>query len=89
PAEIEELLVHHPAVAEAALIGVADARWGEVGLAIVALKPGASAQASELIDFCRGKIANYKLPKSVVLVERLPRNAMGKVVKEVLKRQYG
>jgi fatty-acyl-CoA synthase len=89
PAEVEELLATHPAVAEAALIGVADARWGEVGRAIVALKPGVSADAGELIDFCRGKIANYKLPKSVVFVERLPRNAMGKIVKEELKRKYG
>jgi fatty-acyl-CoA synthase len=89
PAEVEELLYAHPAVAEAALIGVPDAKWGEVGRAIVALKPGDTTTADELISFCQGRIARYKLPKSIVFVEQLPRNAMGKVVKEELKRRFG
>ena len=89
PAEVEEVLLGHSAVAEAALIGVADDRWGEVGLAIVVLRPGVAVDAGELIGFCRGKIANYKLPKSVIFVEQLPRNAMGKLVKEELKQRYG
>jgi fatty-acyl-CoA synthase len=89
PAEVEELLYSHPAVAEAALIGMPDAKWGEVGRAIVAIKPGAAATADELIDFCRHQIARYKVPKSIVFVERLPRNSMGKVIKGELRQRYG
>ena len=88
PAEVEELLYSHPAVAEAALIGAPDAKWGEVGRAVVALKPGAVAAAEELLAFCQERIAKYKIPKSVVFVEKLPRNAMGKVIKEELRRHY-
>jgi fatty-acyl-CoA synthase len=89
PAEVEELLYAHPAVAEVAVIGVPDSKWGEVGRAVVALKPGGTTTADELISFCQGKIAKYKIPKSVVFVEQLPRNSMGKVVREELKRYYG
>ena len=85
PAEIEKQLSAHPAVAEAAVIGVPDERLGEVGRAFVVLRPGASADADELVQWSRAEMANYKAPRSVVLVEALPRNASGKVVKAELK----
>lgn len=79
PAELENVLHEHPAVAEAAVVGVPDERWGEVCLAFVALRYDATEE--ELLEFCRGRLARYKVPKGVVFVDALPRNAMNKVVK--------
>src|ERR687883_686091 len=62
PAEVEQVLYQHPAVAECAVIGVPDGKWGEVGRAIVVLRAGARAEPAELLDFLRGRIANYKIP---------------------------
>ena len=87
PAEIEQTLVRHAAVSEAAVIGVPDDRLGEVGRAYVVLRSGATATEAELVDFCRSRLANYKVPRSVVLVGSLPRNASGKVVKAVLRER--
>jgi len=89
PAEVEDVLYHHPAVAEAAVIGVPHERWGEVPRAIVVRKPEATLKAEELIAFCDGKLARYKIPKSVVFVDALPRNAAGKVLKRLLREQFG
>ena len=85
PAEIEQVLVRFEKVAEAAVIGVADERLGEVGRAYVVLRPGMSTTPDEVIAYCREQLANYKVPRSVVLLESLPRNASGKVVKSVLR----
>jgi fatty-acyl-CoA synthase len=85
PAEVEDALYGHPAVAECAVIGVPDERWGEVGRAVVVLRPGASAEPADLLGFLVGKIANYKIPKSVVFIDALPRTASGKVVKRLLR----
>jgi fatty-acyl-CoA synthase len=79
----------NPAVAEAAVIGVKDEKWGEVGRAIVAVKPNQTLTEQELIEFCQGKLAKYKIPKSVVFIPALPRNAAGKVLKNDLRKQYG
>ncbi len=89
PAEVENVLFSNPTVAEAAVIGVKDEKWGEVGRAIVALKPNQTLSEQEVIDFCKERLAKYKVPKSVVFINALPRNAAGKVLKTDLRKQYG
>ncbi len=89
PAEVETVLAQHEAVREVCVIGVPDPTWNEVGRAIVALKPGASASADELLAWCEGRLARYKIPRSVVFVEALPRNTLGKINRGDLKAQYG
>lgn len=88
PAEVEDLLFRHPAVAEAAVIGVPDARWGEAPMAVVVVRPGMSLTLDELTGFCQGMLARYKIPKRLAIVEALPRNAAGKVLKRVLREQF-
>ncbi len=89
PAEVENVIYHHPAVAEVAVIGVPHPKWQEVGRALVVLKQGQALTEAEIIEFCQGKLARYKIPKSVVFVEGLPRTAAGKVLKRELRQQYG
>ncbi|MGW5861183.1 FadD3 family acyl-CoA ligase [Streptomyces sp. NPDC055239] len=85
PAEIEQVLTRHDAVAEAAVLGVPDPRLGEVGRAYVTARPGAAPEAAELIGFCRARLANFKVPREVLVVESFPRNASGKIHKAGLK----
>ena len=89
PAEVENVLYGHPAVAEAAVIGIADDRWGEVGRAIVVLAEAAEADAGGLIEHCAERLAKFKVPQSVVYVDELPRNAAGKVLKQDLRADHG
>ncbi len=86
-AEVEDVLFTHAAVAEAAIVGIPDERWGESVCAIVVLRPNASATADELIAHCRARLAKYKTPKTVVFVDALPRNAAGKVLKRQLREE--
>ena len=88
PREVENALFEHPAVADAAVIGVPDARWGEVVKALVVLRKGAAASEDELIEFCRGRLAGFKRPRSVEFVADLPRNPSGKVLKKDLREKY-
>jgi acyl-CoA synthetase (AMP-forming)/AMP-acid ligase II len=81
PAEIERILQRHPAVAQVAVIGVPDARMGEVGKALIVLKPGAAMTPEEVIAWSRETMANFKVPRYVQFVSELPQNAMGKVQK--------
>jgi long-chain acyl-CoA synthetase len=85
PREVEEVLYAHPAVAEAAVVGMHDALMGEEVRAFVVLKPGATADAGALIDFCRERLARYKCPKDVRLVDRLPKSPVGKILKTALR----
>ncbi|MFN7986394.1 MAG: AMP-binding protein [Thermoanaerobaculia bacterium] len=88
PAEVEGELLLHPAVMDAALVGVPDPTWGEVGVAFIVLRPGENATKGELLAFGESRLARYKLPKDVVFVEALPRTAYGKVVKGELRDAY-
>ncbi len=88
PAEVENALARHPAVAECAIVGVPDEKWGESVKACVVLKPGATATERELIDFTRDNLAHYKCPKSVDFMTVLPRNPSGKLLKRVLREPY-
>lgn len=89
PREIEEVLHTHPAIQEAAVVGVPDDYWGEAVRAVVALRRGESVGADGLIEFCARSLARYKLPKSVEFVAALPRNAAGKVLKRNLRAAGG
>ena len=86
--EVERALTAHPAVLELAVIPVPDERWGEVPKALVVLKPGAKASESELIEFCRARLAHYKCPRSVEFLDTLPRTGTGKVLKRELRKKY-
>ncbi|MCW3100535.1 MAG: long-chain fatty acid--CoA ligase [Chthonomonadaceae bacterium] len=87
PREVEEALFHHPAVADVAVIGLPDAVRGEAVTAVIVLKAEASASERELIVFCRERLANYKVPRSILFRETLPRGGTGKVVKRLLKKE--
>jgi fatty-acyl-CoA synthase len=86
PAEVENALYEHPAVAECAVIGIADERWGEVGRAYVVVRDGHDLDQAEMERFLSARLARYKVPKSLVLVDGLPRNASGKLLKKELRR---
>jgi len=87
PEEIEVTIATHPAVADVAVIGVPDEVRGQIAKAFVVLKPGQSVSSEELIAFCKGKIATYKLPREVVIVEELPRTPTGKLLRRVLRQK--
>ena len=89
PAEVENVIFQMDGVAEAAVIGVHDAKWGEVGKAVVALKPTAQVSAEEIVAYCKQKLASFKAPKYVHFVPALPRNAAGKVDKPRLRAELG
>jgi fatty-acyl-CoA synthase len=89
PAEVENVIYQHPAVSEVAVIGVPHPRWQEVGRAVVVLKEGRTLTEQQVIEFCQGKLARFKIPKSVVFVGALPRTAAGKVLKRELRETYG
>jgi acyl-CoA synthetase (AMP-forming)/AMP-acid ligase II len=88
PAEIEAALHAHPAVLDAAVIGVPDEQWGESVKAVVLLRAGATVTEAELIAFCAGRLAGYKKPRSVDFVDELPRDAAGKLLKRKLREPY-
>ena len=88
PVEIETALYEHPAVAQCAVIGVPDEKWGEVGKAIVVLKPNATVTEEELIEHMKSRLAKFKVPKSVVFVAALPLSAAGKILKRELREMF-
>jgi fatty-acyl-CoA synthase len=86
--EVEGLLYKHPSVLEAAVVAAPDERWGEVPYAIVVLKQGAGASESELMEFCRERLAHFKCPKHIDFIDALPRTATGKIQKNLLRERY-
>jgi fatty-acyl-CoA synthase len=88
PAEVEDVMHSHPCVAEAALVPVPDPKWGEVGRAIVVLKPDAELTPAALITWLRERMAHFKVPKSAVFVDSLPKTAANKVDKQLLSERY-
>jgi fatty-acyl-CoA synthase len=88
PAEIENVIVSHPAVLEVAVIPQPDARWGEVGVAIVVPRVPESVTSEEILAYCASRLARYKLPRAIYFAAALPRNVMGKVQKAELVKQF-
>lgn len=86
PAEVEPVLAEHPAIAEVSVIGQADERWGEVPVAVIVLAEGATLDIDELRRWCDDRLARFKQPQVIRLVDRLPRTALGKVMKHELRR---
>ena len=87
PVEVEAVLQAHPAVAEACVFGVPDARWGQAVAASVRLRPGATASASELIEYVRQRLARFKAPRQIHFVEKFPRTASGKIIRQQAREQ--
>ncbi len=83
--QVEDVLYQHPAVAEAAVIGLPDVHWGETVCAVVVVRPGATVTAEEITEFCKEELAGYKKPRRVEIVDVLPKNASGKVLKRALR----
>ena len=88
PAEVENVLYQLPQVAEAAVIGVPSDKWGEVGLAVLVLKPGQQIDRDAVIGHCSARLARFKLPQDIAIIDALPRNATGKVLKRQLRLQF-
>jgi fatty-acyl-CoA synthase len=89
PAEVEQVIYTHPAVSECAVIGVPDERWGEVGRAVIVVRAGHRLTEDELMQHLDGRLARYKIPRSVVFVDELPHNASGKLVKSRIRHLPG
>ena len=86
--ELENALMAHPDVTEAAVIGVPDDRWGEAVKAVVVLAPGSTLVAEEIVAFSHERLAGYKCPKTVDFIDVLPRNPSGKILKRELRETY-
>jgi acyl-CoA synthetase (AMP-forming)/AMP-acid ligase II len=88
PSEVESVLAQHPAVYEVCVVGVPDERWGETVKAVVVLRDGAQADDGDLMDFCRGRLADFKRPRSVDFVPHLPKNGNGKLSRKDVREHY-
>jgi long-chain acyl-CoA synthetase len=88
PVEVEEVLSQHPGVADVAVIGVPDPRWGETVAALIVPTAGVAIDTDEIVGFARAKLAGYKLPRAVHFVDELPRSPAGKVLKRDLRARY-
>ncbi|MCS6904627.1 MAG: o-succinylbenzoate--CoA ligase [Bacteroidia bacterium] len=88
PAEIERCLYGHPDIQEVVVVGIPDSKWGEVGMALVVKKKGSDLSETQILEYCVGKIAKFKIPKIIRLVEELPKNDAGKLDRKKIKQQY-
>jgi fatty-acyl-CoA synthase len=88
PAEVESVLHQLSAIAEAAVIGIPNEQWGEVGMAIVAVKPGHTLRPEEIHAHCQANLARFKCPRLIEFVDALPRNATGKIHKPTLRQKF-
>jgi acyl-CoA synthetase (AMP-forming)/AMP-acid ligase II len=88
-AELERILSQHPSIAEVAVIGIPDTRWGEVPLAIVVQKDGCALASDDILRFARQSVASFKVPRGIEFVSSLPRNASGKILRRELRELYG
>jgi len=88
PAEVEQVIYRLEGVAEAAIIGIPDAKWGEAGLAVVVVKAGHTVEAAAVIEQCAANLAKFKVPREVVFIDKLPRNDAGKVLKRELRTRF-
>jgi acyl-CoA synthetase (AMP-forming)/AMP-acid ligase II len=88
PVEVENAIAHHPSVADVAVIGVPDDKFGEALLAFVVLKPDAQLDVDTMVDFCRERIAGYKIPRRLEIIEEMPRNPSGKILKKELRKPF-
>ena len=88
PIEVERVLTEHPQVADVAVIGLPDAKWGETVMAVIVPEPDAEVDGPALIEWCRHRLAHFKAPRSIEVVAELPRNATGKLLKRTLREQY-
>ena len=86
--EVEAVIYQHPTVREAAVFGVPDTQWGEIGLAIIAVKPGQSLTENEILAHCANNLARFKCPRLIRFVDALPRNATGKIHKPTLRKNF-
>jgi len=89
PMEVEEIIGRHPKVDDVCVIGVPDEEWGTSVRAVVQLKPGEAAEGREIREFCRGELAGYKIPRTVVVVDELPRSPVGKMLREKVRELFG
>jgi acyl-CoA synthetase (AMP-forming)/AMP-acid ligase II len=88
PEEVEGVILSHPKVDDAAVIGISDEEWGELPVAIIVAKKGETVTAEEIMEYCRANLASFKRPRSVYFVDELPRNTMGKILKKQLREEY-
>jgi acyl-CoA synthetase (AMP-forming)/AMP-acid ligase II len=86
--EVERVIAGYPTIGEVAVIGVPDEKWGESVKAVVAPAPGETIDEGKLVEYCRARLAHYKCPRTVDVVEALPRNATGKILKRSLRQKY-
>jgi fatty-acyl-CoA synthase len=91
PAEVEKVVGAHPAVKDVAVIGVPHRKWGEQVTAVIVLHEGKAATGQEISDYCRGKIAGYKIPKQLIFIkdEEMPKSDTGKILHRILREKYG
>ena len=88
PEEIEQILYGHSSISEVAVIGLPDDQWGEVVVAVIGLKEAKIVDKEEILDFCKDKLSGYKRPEKIIIVDKLPRNSMGKILKKDLRKKY-